>query len=402
MARLKVGLAIGDHDATAVWRDDKGQFRSFTTAVTDASDEGAWRDVFAESRAMLGIGRPVQLFVAILPPLARVRRIVLPPMSAEDARSAIARAPGKHFLGIAEPVVCAVEKGDGGYLAAVVPVVVIDALGAAAAEIGWPVARAVPAQNAWSAQALRRWPALRRGRGEIIVRGDREVSVLQFTNARLALVRRHRASAPDLESTHTLAEDSAEAATVAAEGASGARALEFISDATRRSRSAQARRIANGLAAAAAVCLLAAGGVYRLAQARQLAAIDAERARIKPAVDRAIRVRDSLMIVATTVRSLDSLERTSPRWSGVIGQVARAMPKQAFVAALHAEGDSASMEGQAQNAAEVFGALRTAPGILSVRPTAPIRQEVLAGQPPVERWIATARVDHAATTRGEP
>jgi hypothetical protein len=57
------------------------------------------------------------------------------------------------------------------------------------------------------------------------------------------------------------------------------------------------------------------------------------------------------------------------------------------------------MQGQATNAAAVFGALRAAPGVTSVRSNAPIRQELVAGHETSEHWTATLHVAHGDAVR---
>ena len=404
---IVLGLAVGGDVLVAHWRGG-GKVRDWSRRLSDWDGPRGeqLRGALGELRAIVGVHERVDLAVAVLPPDARVRAVTLPPMTADDARSAIARAGTKHFVGMAEPLVCAVAKrrttGEP-VMAAAVSQTLLDDLAAALPDPAWRIARAVPAQAVWADEARQRWPELRASGGEAAAASGAGVSVLVFENDKFALVRRRPAGTTHprmLGADAAGAPDAAGAALIAARGARRAGGFELLPDEWRAAYARAARRLATTFAAAAAACVVASAGVYRWGLARELGAIDHERAAIRPMVDRAMAHRDSLASLSGTAQAIDALERGAPRWSAVVGQIARVLPAQASLTAMRADGDSASLEGQAKDASEVFAALRAAPGITSVRPTAPIREDAVPGQPPVEHWVLTAQVAHAATTRG--
>jgi hypothetical protein len=116
--------------------------------------------------------------------------------------------------------------------------------------------------------------------------------------------------------------------------------------------------------------------------------------------ERAIAARDSAQQLAAVLAAFANLDRSAPRWSAVLSQLALALPEDAELTSLRAADDSMSLEGQAGNAARVLSALRRAPGVRSTGTTTPIRRETSARETPVEVWSVVLRVDHdAAVTK---
>ena len=118
-----------------------------------------------------------------------------------------------------------------------------------------------------------------------------------------------------------------------------------------------------------------------------------QRSALRSRVSAAVAARETLDHLTRSVNAIQSLERRSPRWSATIARIAVALPRDASLIALRADGDSVSLEGQAGNAAAVFAALRSVPGFVDVRSTAPIRQELTVGQSSIERWSLAFRVN---------
>src|ERR1051325_2255474 len=75
--------------------------------------------------------------------------------------------------------------------------------------------------------------------------------------------------------------------------------------------------------------------------------------------------------------TLQRLTITAPRWSAFLTNVADFLPRDAHLVALRAAGDSAVLEGVAQQAAGVFEALQQMPRLAGVRAGAPIQRDVL-------------------------
>ena len=93
------------------------------------------------------------------------------------------------------------------------------------------------------------------------------------------------------------------------------------------------------------------------------------------------------------------LENSAPRWSAVLSRIAIALPESTELSSIHAESDSATVEGQARDASIVVSALQRTPGVTAARPTSPIVRELSADQVAVERWRLVLRVDHHAAVQ---
>ena len=390
--KTQLGLAVGERRIAAHWVDAAGQqHRSATLIPGEATLDGVLRSL----AAILGLEGRVTVSVALLPPLVRARRVSLPPMSAADRALAITRTAGRHFLGLREPVVCVAESD--GALVYAASVSTLECVHSSLEANGWRVERIVPAHVTWLRTALGRQPALRTAKGTVSVVTDGEVTSLEIDRGRLTLVRR-TATAP--EGATLLAADPEGAANEAAAAARSTSDHEFVGPAERDRRASVVRSTSRWLYAAAAAGVVAAAGIHYAGLVRERDALREARAAIAPQVAAAMRARDSLSKLTTVVTAVDRLEQSSARWSAVISRMATTLPRQATLASLRAEGDSVRFDGDAEDAAAVFNALRTAPGVLSLRPSAPIRQEAGTDAKPVERWTITTRVDHRAAVRG--
>jgi hypothetical protein len=182
-------------------------------------------------------------------------------------------------------------------------------------------------------------------------------------------------------------------ALIAADAARFTHSLQLLSDSARRARINAQARVTRRLFGVAAACVIAAGGVYRWGLSRHLDIIVQQRSALRSRVSAAVAARDTLDHLTRSVNAIQSLERQSPRWSATVARIAVALPRDASLIALRADGDSVSLEGQAGNAAAVFAVLRSVPGIVDVRSTTPIRQELTVGQRSIERWSLAFRVN---------
>jgi hypothetical protein len=179
---------------------------------------------------------------------------------------------------------------------------------------------------------------------------------------------------------------------IAAAAARFTRSLQLLPDAARRARFNAQARFTRRLFGVAATCVVAACGVYRWGLSRHLDILMRQRSALRSRLSAAVAARDTLDHLTRSVNAIQSLERHSPRWSATVARIAVALPRDASLIALRVDGDSVSLEGQADNAAPVFATLRSVPGIVNVRSTTPIRQELTVGQNSIERWSLAFRV----------
>ena len=143
---------------------------------------------------------------------------------------------------------------------------------------------------------------------------------------------------------------------------------------------------------AAAACLVLAAALDHWGLGRELDAVRARRADIAPALAIAMQTQDSLVALMGTVATGAALAATSPRWSGLLVDLADALPRDAHLVTLRGRGDSVVVEGMARQAAGVFQALQHMPRVARVRAEAPIRQEVASGGAVRELFTAGAVV----------
>ena len=409
--RLPVGLAIGADSLSATWRvqDRTVDWNTTFTHGGGAPSLEVLRSAFADLCAQLSPDARVSVAVAVLPPLARVRRIELPPMTNEDRRSAVSRTAERYFLGLPESVVCAVERRTGAgatvpFLAAAVSSAFVNDLRQVVGALGWTIDRFIPAHSAWLAAARERWTELRRGDGMLVIPGNDETSALVVHGGKISIVRRLRSSETSLgmtssdkpaQSTFFIGDhESRSPAMIAAEAAAKTHALEFVPDAELRARLNRQVRLSRLLMGVAAACVLASAGVYHWRLSRQLDALTSQRAALRVRVTQAMATRDTLASLAGSINAIGALQRSAPRWSAVFSRIAIALPRDASLIGLRADGDSVNLEGQASNASAVFGALRSAPSVVGVRSTVPIRQELTVDKSSVERWTLALRVAH--------
>ena len=178
------------------------------------------------------------------------------------------------------------------------------------------------------------------------------------------------------------------------------RSPELIHDATRQARSEAQLRVTRWLLCATAACVVAAGGVYRWGLSRHLSVVAIQRNAIRPRVTGAVAARDTLDLLLRSISAMRLVERVTPRWSSAIARIVVALPEDASLITLRADGDSVSLDGQASDAASVFTAFRSTPGVVDVRATAPIRQELAVGESPIERWTIALRVARMVAAQG--
>ena len=404
--RLRVGVAIGRASACATWRS-RGEKQHWHASLANerhtAPSIDVLRDAFGQLRERISDHAKITLAIAILPPLARVRQIELPPMSDDERRLAVSRAAERYFVGLVEPVVCAVERCErndcvGSFIAAAVATGVISDLEQLAGENGWTIGRVVPAHSAWTVTAISEFPKGRRTDREAFARCADETTLLVIRSGKLVKARRLRSS--DAPPTESIVLGSAVRSTelIAADGALQTRSFEFVSDHARDTRAAAAARVSRWLTGIAAASVVASGAVSQQRLSRELELLARQRMAIRAQVSAAIASRDTLDQLRRSIDAIQSLDASSPRWSKLLSQIAVALPRDASLLTLRADGDSLNLDGQAADAAASIAALRSVPGIVSARPTTSIRQEYTAGENAVERWGLVLHV--ARTSKG--
>ncbi|HEX6369723.1 MAG TPA: PilN domain-containing protein [Longimicrobium sp.] len=423
-----MGAALGPDGVHALLPDGSGWSHPL-----EERSEAALEDAFRALRQAAG---GTTLHLALLPPLAEVRRIELPRLRDAEVQAVLRRDARRHFASAREPQALAVQKlgpaaaGRIAVLVAAAPEALVQAVWAAAPRAGWRLGGVVPADAAWAAAAAA-WLGRGEEGGRLVLPVAGRLHAVELWRGRLAGVRRFPPGAErdDLEvdgatalagppewrsaASLLLEERGARIAAPRSEGAevdrpellaadwAPAAGLALVPAGLEAGRSAAARRWAASLAAAAAVLLLAAAALEGWGARRELRAVEAERARLAPAVAQVQSVRGRLDALGTRFATLRALEGGAPAWPLVLASVAQTLPRDAWLTAFRAEGDSVTLEGEARRASRVFEAVSRTPGLTGVRVAAPVRRELTPAGIPMERFVIRAALG-AAKPEGAP
>jgi hypothetical protein len=399
------------------------------------------------------------LEVALMPPLTEIRRLDLPPMGESELRMLLSRNAARYFVGARATQLVGTSMApqrssgpSGGVMAAAVPQRLMLALHAAAREAGWTVDSVSPAEGAWCAAASALWPATARQASTLLVCGEDRTELLQLEQGRLSGVRRFRAGAADAALVAEAIGASGDSpkvrgvARVTAVGVSAQRtdlaralaaggltvtpapaewaeranhadaiAAEFAgpnaapllrSEATFASKREQIRRVVTRMTAAAAVLLLLAAVFELWGAKRQLRAVQADRAAVKPQLSVTLVGRTSVETAFRQLAALASTQRAAPRWSGVVAELGVRLDSHAYLTSLRARDDSVVVEGIAVSAARAFDSMVQTPGLANVRAAAPVRRESPQGAPAQERFsiaaVVAAKVSRCSSRRCLP
>ena len=383
------------------------------------------------------------LHVALLPPLAHVRRLELPGLKLAESRQVLRREPSRYLPVSAESAPLDLEiEGEGWRQASSFTLfaashALVEGIHDAAGESGWRVAEIVPAEAAWAAAATSLLPgADDTGRVLVICLDDR-VEVVRVRRDRILAIRRLPLDASAVVSLLQSLPVRANAATrtdvavigdstiagelrAALEGARrshpidtrltaspGAVELLAATFAVRAAgpallpeheRAAIARRATRATVvrfAAATALVVAAAGVQRWGIAREQGEIAAQRAALQEPVTRALAVRDSIARVTERLETMHRAATTAPHWASVIAGLSSGLPDDAYLLSLRVDNDSLRLEGSAGRAEGVFDALRLLPGMSALRPEGAIRQEIAADGSTSERFALSVRVVRA-------
>ena len=402
LTTLHVGVALANDRLVTVLPGGEHRepwLRPLAPSLEPGAASPDLANALAELRDLLpggsrGRARRAMLHVALLPPLAHWRQVVMPGLRIDEARQVVRREPSRYLPIAADPPLLVIELEGTGWrerspftlLAA--PRALIDGIHAAAQESDWQVAEIVAAHAAWAASAgsSRPW-APGAERALLVALGDR-IDVVTSRAGRATEVRRVpaalRATIPGSPAA-LQAPDS-----LAARFAARAGGPALLPDAMHAVVERRARTAAIWRLAAAAVLLLGAGMLELWGTARERLTIAGDRARLRASVAEALATREAAAQATKRLATVRSAAESAPRWSALIASLAETLPDDAFLIALAGSGDSLRLEGIAPRAAPVFDAVARIEGLRSLRPDGPIRQERSTAGASNERFTLTA------------
>ena len=433
--RARLALAIGADTLTAVVRTGSTE-RSETVAysIPEALDDvapalqAAFDALAVRLRIALGRDpRGMHTTIALLPPLVEARLIALPPLRRDEAEAVIRRDAARHFVGGASAKVVAVRTTGTAHrksaeseplFAAAASASLVEAIHYAASSIGLQVSRLMPAHAGWIAAAERQ---TRRNANAplavIAITGD-TAHVLRIQQHAVTQLRRIPSN-----QTHDItlaAERGPGVACVFAEGAAAdaiARALadhdwtvvrggsavrvaaidgvagklELLPASVLHEQEQQRNVWAARLAAAALLLLLSTAGVHLWGAQRELQAVRAQRAALRPQVAPLLATRDSLDRLRERTDALRSLG-AAPQWTRALFDIALLLPPDAHLIGLRATGDTLVISAQGTGAGAALQALRSAASLKDVRLEGPVERDLEDGTTALERFTLQARV----------
>jgi hypothetical protein len=352
------------------------------------------------------------LAVVLLPPLAFLRCVELPPMSPGDLELALRRGARRWLPGpvpdpIAEPWMTQARRssGDPVWVSAASGRLVQDVY-RAAEELGCTLASVSSAHGAWLVAVREHTPGWDEGDQALVVRTADLAEVIVSRDGRLASYRRRPADTPReallrlagtavsvfLGGDDALAGLDGSPQLSAASYAARSVAPTLVPPAVEKQWTARHLKRAVWLGAAASLLLLLTGWLELWNLDRELAATAEARADISAQVESALVERDRLLQLTGTIDGLGRIVNETPRWSALMASLARTLPEDAYVTAFRAAADSVWLRGRATNAAGIFEALREAPFLEGVRASAPIVRDGQPGERASEVFSLEARL----------
>jgi hypothetical protein len=397
---VRVGCAVGADRVIAVVSRHRGAPVPFAVDVPVSEAplhdriSAAFAAALASALEPLGkrAAARVVIRVALLPPLAQVRRLALPPMRDGERSRVLSREASGYFFGVRDAQVAAGyslparRSTQNQVIAAAAPVALLDALSASVAGSA-SIDAFVPAAATWAASLPRRG-----GSATINATGDADITIA----AKRGLITdvRHRAAAADeaLPTSTGTRLTAGDAATIAARYAWLARApLLRTNEQQLRLRRARSTRSRTATAAVVALLLASAGGAYVSLQ-RQLAAVRRARAALAPALAPAHAARDSLLRLEHRLAAAGVLGAGAP-WTELLTTVTRTLPADAHIVYMTGVGDSVMFRIEAAAAAEVLPALRVAPVFQDLRIAGAIERDATDPEAAADRFdIAAAAI----------
>lgn len=445
--RTHVGIALSDTGLCAVFAPaGEARARVWHTTLSappiDAST--VWPELIDALRALSAASgvQDGRLSVALMPGLAEVRSVQVPPLGDEALQQLLARNAGKYFVSARGPqTVGAVPRGSDAASRVVVAASsrLLGMVHASAEATRWSVDSIGPAESAWGAAALE-WDTGGSRAAQLLIARAEHVELLQLERGVITGVRRFRAGTLDIEriaeacaarggvvmlagrpapraqissalaSRGVTTRTPAAAADVlddpdalAAAYAHRAVAPALITDAVRALRARQSRTLTTRLAVAAGVLVLMAGALQLWDVRRELEAVRVARDELRPQLSATLVGRSTVETALRQLAVLGEAGRSAPQWSAVLGGISAELPLESYLTGFRGRADTVGIDGLALYAARVFDAVEQVPQLNDVRASAPVRRETSAEGEALERFQLTAlvkRVVADSTTGG--
>jgi hypothetical protein len=439
--RTRVGIALSGTSMCAVFApagESRPRVWHTTLGAPPVDASPVWPELVDALRA-LSRASGVQdgsLAISLMPSLAEVRSVQLPPVGDEALQQLLARNAGKYFLTArGAQILGIVPRGTDttSRIVAAASSRLLTVVHASAETSGWRVDAMHPAEAAWGAAAVE-WGKGEGNTAQLLVATSAHVELLQLDRGQLAVVRRFREGTQDLAriaeactaqggllllagspapraalsnalaargvTARTPAATSADlvddADALAAAYASTALAPALLTDAVRAQRARHARTLTTRFAVAAGLLLLLAGALQLWDVRRELAVVRAERDALRPQLSATLVGRTTVETAFRQLAVLAEAGRDAPQWSAVLGGISAELPLESYLTGFRGRADTVGIDGLALYAARVFDAVEQVPQLSGVRASAPVRRETSAEGEALERFQLTALLKRTA------
>ena len=157
-------------------------------------------------------------------------------------------------------------------------------------------------------------------------------------------------------------------------------------------RARTGRRLTTMIFGAAAALIVVALLLELWGVKRELAVVQAERARIRPQLQSTLTGRSTFEASNKKLTSLFAAQRESPYLSGVIASVTDALPEGAYLMSFRARRDTLILDGLAKSSGEAFAALEAIPGLVNVRSVGSVQRQLQDDGTALEHFTVQARM----------
>jgi len=140
------------------------------------------------------------------------------------------------------------------------------------------------------------------------------------------------------------------------------------------------------MAAGALALLLASAGAHFLGAHRELDALRERRMEIRDEVGPLLTAWDSLNALNTRIRDLQEIEETRPIWTRTLVELSALLPRDTYLTALFASGDTVEIEAAGTRAGEAIQLLRESGLFQDLRLQGIVERELDQGETVEERF----------------
>ncbi|MEO7363806.1 MAG: hypothetical protein ABI120_25970 [Gemmatimonadaceae bacterium] len=400
-----------------------------------AADQVSWPSVAIALRTLKQLSRESNghLAVALMPSLAEVRRVDVPPLSEDEVEAVLSRNASKYFVGAQGAQLVGVETNrpsqNDGAIAAAAPAWVVRQISLAAREAGWKLEHVAPAEAAWGLASVNAFPVDASRDSFLLAHQADHTHALTVRQGRVVMIRRYRSAVVDVPvflESHVAgarvlafgeprvrkqwlsalgersisvalpvgmsADVSSDAALVAAAYVVDVQSLVFRTEEMRIADQKRRNSVMYTICAAAVVLLMASAGFTWWDVSRELGAVKAERAEIKPQLTTTLLGRSSVETVSNQLQILARNERESAHWSVVIADLTKHLPDEAHLTGFRGWSDSVRFDGLAERAASVFAPLAKAESFSGLKAAAAVRLEPQVDGSSMEKFTLVGKV----------